>query len=421
MERVSRPTPLYTENRVKWPVRPLPEDVDTRTPKAEIDHRHAALEPHLDGAELDMTIIVTNPNLYYLTGSIQEGMLVLAPECPGPVYMVKRVVDRAHWESPLDDVRPAVSPRRLGETLGISKVRRLGLELDTVPHAWVERLRKGLGDGVELFDVSATLRAVRSAKTDWEVDRILEASDQIDHAMERARLVLTEGMSELELAAELERELRRQGMEGLVRMHRFGSEMHVGGVLSGLSATMPTWHQAVMGGGGLSPSLPHGASRRRVKRGEPIAVDLCGISHGYISDETRTFVLGKLSDEAAEVQAAAREILSAMEAELQVGAHCGAIWMAAEAMAEEEGVSEGFMGVGDTKMRFIGHGVGLELDELPVLADGITGHVPEGAVVAVEPKVVLPGLGVLGEENTYHVTSSNLRQLTMAPPGPIEV
>ncbi|NIP36584.1 MAG: M24 family metallopeptidase, partial [Thermoplasmata archaeon] len=268
---------------------------------------------------------------------------------------------------------------------------------------------------------SATLRAVRSAKSDWEVDRILEASDQIDHAMERARLVITEGMTELELAAELERELRRQGMEGLVRMHRFGSEMHVGGVLSGLSATMPTWHQAVMGGGGLSPSLPHGASRRKLQRREPIAVDLCGISRGYISDETRTFVLGKLPDEAAEVQVATQEILRAMEAELQVGAHCEAIWMAAEAMAEEEGVTEGFMGVGETKMRFIGHGVGLELDEHPVLADGISGHVPEGAVVAVEPKVVLPGYGVLGEENTYHVSSMGVRQLTMAPPGPIEV
>jgi Xaa-Pro dipeptidase len=397
------------------------DEVDTRTPRTEIDRRHATLSPHLEGAGLDLTIVVTNPNLYYLTGSIQEGMLVLSPQCPGPVYMVKRVVDRAHFESPMDDIRPAVSPRKLAETLGISKVKRIGLELDTVPHGWVERFRAGLGEEVELFNVSATIRAVRSAKSDWEVARIEEASDQIDHAMERTRLVLTEGMTELDLAAELERELRRQGMEGLVRMHRFGSEMHIGGVLSGLSATMPTWHQAVMGGAGLSPSLPHGASRRKIRAGEPVSVDLCGISRGYISDETRTFVLGGLSDEAAEVQAATQEILRAMEAELRPGAHSEAIWFAAEAMAEEEGVTEGFMGVADTKMRFIGHGVGLELDELPVLADGAQGQVPEGAVVAVEPKVVLPGYGVLGEENTYHVTATGVRQLTRAPPGPIVV
>ena len=82
---------------------------------------------------------------------------------------------------------------------------------------------------------------------------------------------------------------------------------------------------------------------------------------------------------------------------------------------------DGFMGVEKTKMRFIGHGVGLELDELPVLAEGIPGQVPEGAVVAIEPKVVLPGYGVLGEENTYHVSSEGVKQLTKAPPGPIEV
>jgi Xaa-Pro aminopeptidase len=152
-----------------------------------------------------------------------------------------------------------------------------------------------------------------------------------------------------------------------------------------------------------------------------VAIDLCGISGGYISDETRTFVVGRLKDEALEVQASTQEILRTIEAELAVGAHNEAIWMAAEAMAEEEGVTEGFMGVGETKMRFIGHGVGLELDELPVMAAGISGHVPDGAVVAIEPKVVLPGYGVLGEENTYHVTSGGVRQMTLSPPGPIEV
>jgi Xaa-Pro dipeptidase len=396
------------------------ELLDVRTPRSEIDRRHKALWPHLEAAGLDMAIVVSNPNLYYLTGSIQEGMVVLSPQCPGPVYMVRRVLDRARFESPLDEVRPMVGSKHLREALGVQRVNRLGLELSTVPHAWVERIRVSLGD-VELVDVTSVLRGVRSVKSEWEVARIQEASEQVDRAMERARSVLTEGMTELELASELEREMRHHGHEGLVRMHRFGSEMHVGGVLSGPSATIPTWHQAVMGGTGLSPSLPHGASRRRIQRNEPVAIDLCGISAGYISDETRTFVVGRLSEAATEVQTATQEILQAMEAELAVGAHNEAIWLAAEAMAEEEGVTEGFMGVGETKMRFIGHGVGLELDELPVMASGIPGRVPDGAVVAIEPKVVMPNYGVLGEENTYHVTASGVRQLTLSPPGPIEV
>jgi Xaa-Pro dipeptidase len=336
--------------------------------------------------------------------------------------MVRRVLERARYESALDDVRAAVSPKRLEGALGLSRVRSIGMELDSVPVAWAERVRTAFGGpDVELVDISHHMREARSVKSAWEVERIVEAAAQIDAAMERAREVIREGMTELELSAELEFAMRRTGHEGLVRMHRFNSEMHIGGVLSGPSATKPSWHQAVMGGGGLSPSLPHGASLRRLRRGEPIAVDLCGISHGYIADETRTFVIGSLSERLSEVQRATQEILGAVEAELRVGAHNEAVWVVAETMAEELGVLDGFMGVADTKMRFIGHGVGLELDEHPILADRVPGQLREGAVVAVEPKVVVPELGVLGEENTYHITSEGARQLTWAPPGPVEV
>jgi len=215
------------------------EILDIRTPRQEVERRHRKLWPHLESAGLDMTIVISNPNLYYLTGSIQEGMVVLSPHLKGPVYMVRRVLERARFESPLDDVRPMVGSKHLRDALGVQRVERLGIELSSVPHSWVERIKASLG-GVELFDVTPTLRGVRSVKSDWEVDRIQEASLQVDRAMERAREVLREGMTELELAAELEREMRHQGHEGLVRMHRYGSEMHVGGVLSGPSATIPT-------------------------------------------------------------------------------------------------------------------------------------------------------------------------------------
>jgi Xaa-Pro aminopeptidase len=397
-------------------------DGDSRTPGEELEWRHVRLSNLLEPLELDMTAISTNPNLYYVAGSIQEGMVLLCPELPEPVYLVKRVLERAQHESALSDIRPSVSPRKLREVLGLGNIKRVGMELDTIPHGWAERVRSGLGGSeVELVDISGVLRQTRAVKSAWEVDRITEAAAQVDGAMERATHVLSEGMTELELAAELEREMRMMGHEGLVRMHRFGSEMHVGGVLSGPSAALPTWHQAVMGGGGLSPALPHGASRRRIARGEPVAVDLCGISHGYLVDETRTFVVGSLTEEAADALRATQAILRAMEAILVPGASNEGLWDRAEELARSLGVIDGFMGIGSTKMRFIGHGVGLELDELPVLAHRMPGELPEGAVVALEPKVVLPGLGVLGEENTYYVKSDGPRVITRAPPGPIIV
>jgi Xaa-Pro aminopeptidase len=285
-----------------------------------------------------------------------------------------------------------------------------------------ERIRKGVGGAdVELVDVTGALRSVRSVKSGWEVNRITDAAMQLDAAMERAAEVLREGMTELELSAELERTMRLQGHEGVVRMHRFGSEMHVGGVLSGPSAEITSWHQAVMGGGGLSPSLPHGASRRKIARDEPIAIDLCGISKGYIADQTRTFVVGRLDEGAEEVLRGTQAILRAMEAALRPGVGCQAMWDKAEELAQGLGVMGTFMGTGTTQLRFIGHGVGLELDELPILADRIPGEVPDSAVVAIEPKVVVPGHGVLGEENTYYVREDGPRQITRAQPGPIVV
>jgi Xaa-Pro aminopeptidase len=272
-----------------------------------------------------------------------------------------------------------------------------------------------------LVDISDTVRRTRAVKSAWEVDRITEAAAQVDAGMERAAEVLREGMTELEVSAEVEHAMRSMGHEGVVRMHRFGSEMHIGGILSGVSATTPSWHQAVMGGGGLSPSLPHGASRKRIRRGEPVAIDVCGVSRGYIADETRTFVVGHLSDEAMDVQGATQAILRGLEAELRPGVGCQDMWKRAAELAEGLGVLETFMGAGTTQLRFIGHGVGVELDELPVLADRIPGVVPEGAVVALEPKVVLPGIGVMGEENTYYVKSGSPRVITRAPSGPIEV
>ncbi len=400
----------------------MPDDEPLLVPREELDRRHEALWRRLPDLGVDLVLVATNPNLYYFTGSMQEGLLALSPSLPGPVYLAKRVHERARRESALDDVRPAVSPKRLCEALGMCPVWRVGLELDSVPHAWAERLRNGLGgEGVGLVDVSTALREVRSVKSPWEVRMLEAAAAQSDAAMERVAEVLREGMTELELSKEIVATMRGLGWEGVVRMHRFGSEMFLGGVLSGPSATSPTFHQAVMGGRGLSPALPHGASRKRIRRGEPVAVDLCGVHAGYISDTTRTFSVGPLPEELRARQLAGQDILYGLERELRPGASLSGIWDLASRLAEELGVAEGFMGVGGEKMRFIGHGVGLELDELPVLADGFPGVLAEGATVAVEPKLVYPDVGVLGEENTYHITADGPRQLTLARKGPIEV
>jgi len=394
-------------------------------PRSELDRRHGALHRRLDELRLDMTLVATNVNLYYLAGSMQEGMLALSGALPGPVYLARRAIDRARHESALDDVRASVGPAKLAGALGLGAVRRLGLELDAVPYAWVDRLVRGLEASTdarpELVDVSHTIREVRSVKSAWEVRMVEEAARQSDAAMERVPEVLEEGMTELELSVEVASTMRQLGWEGITRMHRFGSEMFLGGVLSGPSSVRTTNFQAVIGGFGLSPAVSHGASRRRIGRGEPVTVDICGSHGGYLTDCTRTFSVGPLPDDLRSAQSAGEKLLHALEREVRPGMPGSAVWERASSLAVDLGISEGFMGVGEGRMRFIGHGVGLELDELPVLAQGMEGILPEGAVIALEPKLVRPGVGVLGEENTYHVTSEGLRLLTKARRGLVEV
>lgn len=398
-----------------------------RVPGPELDLRHGALGPRLWALELDLALIGTNPNLYYLTGSMQEGMVALSEGLAHPVYLARRTYDRARYESALEDVRAAVSPSKLCDALGVGPVDRLGLELDALPYGWVERVRAGLvkasqgGTGPELVDISPVLREARSVKSAWEVGMVEAAAKQSDAAMGRVPEVLREGMTELELSTEVEATMRGLGWEGITRMHRFGSEMFMGGVLSGPSGARSTNFQAVIGGWGLSPAVPHGATRRRIRRGEPVTVDICGSHAGYLTDETRTFSVGPLPEPLREAQSAGEELLRTLEREVRPGMQLAKVWERARALSQDLGVSEGFMGVGDDRMRFIGHGVGLELDELPVLAEGMLGVLPEGAVVALEPKLVHPGKGVLGEENTYHVTADGLRILTRARRGLVEV
>jgi Xaa-Pro aminopeptidase len=86
-------------------------------------------------------------------------------------------------------------------------------------------------------------------------------------------------------------------------------------------------------------------------------------------------------------------------------------------LAAAAGYEDHFMGCGATRIRFVGHGVGLELDEYPFLAKGQEMALAENMVVALEPKLIFPGKGVVGIENTFVVTANGLEPLTRFPDG----
>jgi Xaa-Pro dipeptidase len=387
-------------------------------PRKEIERRVAAFQAALRAAGLDGALVVQDVDLYYLAGTAQSAHL-LVPADGEPGLYVRKTFERAREESPLERVEPLRSLRELPAALAACGLEggRLGLELDVLPAATYLGYGRRL-EGFELADCSAALRSVRAVKSDWELAHIRAAAEMLSHVAEWMARHARPGMTEMELAAELERELRLAGHQGVIHFRGFNQELFYGSVLAGPSGAVPGATETPIVGPGPNIAVSKGASRRPIERGEPILVDLAGAWEGYLADQTRTFSLGPLDRRFGEAYGAAREILAGVASEAAPGVAGAALYDRAVELA---GDREGFMGMGDERVSFVGHGFGLEIDELPLLARGWDEPLAAGMVFALEPKFLFPAEGAVGIENSYLVTEDGAEPLTTAPEELVEL
>jgi Xaa-Pro aminopeptidase len=224
------------------------------------------------------------------------------------------------------------------------------------------------------------------------------------------------GMRELDLSAEVEYRLRKAGNEGSPRTRGFNSHFFIGLAVAGEGAAVPGAFDGPVVGGGLSAANPGGASERPIRPGDPILVDFTSVHGGYVTDMSRIVVIGPLAPELERAYEVARAIQDELAASLRPGLPAADLWERAKEMAERAGLGDRFMGPPGDQARFVGHGVGLELDELPVLAPGFKAPLREHQVIALEPKFVFPGQGAVGVENTYAVTARGGDKLTSFVP-----
>ncbi|MFA4965559.1 MAG: Xaa-Pro peptidase family protein [Thermoleophilia bacterium] len=394
---------------------PLVEPRATLVPAEETGARLRGLQAVLAGAGLDAAVIVQNADLYYYSGTIQASYLYV-PVAGEATLFVRKLAARARLESPLEAVVELAGLRELPGQIGArygAPPRRVGLELDVLPVAHFRRLEK-LFPEAAFTDLGRDIVRQRAVKSPWEVERIRAAAGI---AVEVDRLIpglLREGLSEAEFAGLVEAEARRLGHEGIIRMRGFNQEMFYGQLLSGVSGWAASYLDTPLAGTGLSPAVGQGVSYKPIRRGEQVVFDFVPVREGYIADFTRIFSLGEPVPALRRAYAAALRIQADVAAAARPGVSCRALYELALAGAADEGLAESFMGHGAAQVRFIGHGVGLELDELPVLA-GSDLELAEGMVFALEPKFVLPGLGAIGIENTWLVTAAGLTVLTEAP------
>jgi Xaa-Pro aminopeptidase len=297
---------------------------------------------------------------------------------------------------------------------GLELPKILGLELDVLPVNLYFQYQK-IFPAAELTDVSSEIRLIRAVKSNYEVDCIRQAARGSDLVCARVSEILEEGQTELALAGELESYARSLGHQGIVRMRLWGSELFYGHLLSGADAAVPSYLASPTGGKGPSRLTGQGAGFRKIQKNEPVLVDYVFALNGYLSDHARIFCLGELPDDLLAGHEAMLEIQERVKDQARPGVASGDIYELMVSGAEEKGYGEWFMGVGERRIRFTGHGVGLELDEFPFLAKGQNLKLEENMIIALEPKLIIPGKGVVGIENTHLVTESGLVPLTQSP------
>ena len=373
----------------------------------ESQRRLLKVRSQMDKSGIAAVLICDNANLYYLTGRVFAGY-VWIPLKGEPVYFVKRPV-----EMDGDNVVSIRKPEQLPASTGIIPPEVLGLELDTVPYSMVTRLRS-LFPEARVADASAVMRQARAVKTDEEVRLIGESAMHQDHVYSLVPSYFREGMRDFELQVEIERASRLDGCLGLFRVSGPSMELFMGNVLAGDNADEPSPYDFAMGGAGMDPSLPVGCNGSIIKSGTTVMVDVNGNYTGYMSDMTRTYYLGEIAQLARKAHQLSIDICRRLEREGTPGAEARSLYQIAEDMVAEAGLHEYFMGHRQ-KAGFIGHGVGIEINELPVIAPRSRDLLQVGNVIALEPKFVIPGTGAVGIENTYVVTPDGLRRLTDAP------
>jgi Xaa-Pro aminopeptidase len=270
-----------------------------------------------------------------------------------------------------------------------------------------------------MVDASTLFRRVRAIKSHYEVGLIRKAASVADAALKAAADNLREGIREVELAALVEGAARVAGHSGAIRIRAYGQEMHMGQLLAGSSGGLPSFMNSPTGGTGTGPWSPVGAGTRQIGRGEPVFLDYTGEWGGYIADQTRMLSIGKLNDFWLDAFAAMRDVQERLIRTVRPGITSGDFYDMALQFATEAGYADSFMGPPDEqspgqRVPFVGHGVGLELDEWPPLQRGTDARLEAGMVLAVEPKVIYADRGAIGIEDTYLLTPGGLEALTFS-------
>jgi Xaa-Pro dipeptidase len=392
-----------------------------KVPLSELEDRMKRFRARMDTARpgWKLTAIVGKISLYYFTGTMQDGLLLI-PEGGEAVFWVRQSFERAENESLFPDIRRMSSYRDVAEGMG-RLPSAVYLEADLMTLAQLQRLQKYL-PFTDLKAVDEQVAAVRAVKSPYELALVEHAGKIHRHVLEDCVPgMLREGICEVSLTSDLYSLMVHEGHQGIIRFGMF-NEMLLGQIGFGISSIYPTCVNTPGGIFGMHPSTPMmGSPDRILRNGDLVVIDIgCGF-HGYQTDKTLSYMFGRsIPEEAVQEHYRCVDIQDQLAAMLKPGAIPSEIYRTVMADLEPAFLTN-FMGFGKHRVKFLGHGIGLWIDETPVIAEGFDEPLQEGMVFALEPKKGIKGVGLVGIENTFIVTKAGGRCITGESRGLVQV
>ena len=350
----------------------------------------------------DGCLLTVDVNLYYTTGRIYSGYFYLPAE-GAPWFFVKRPNGLAG-----DHVEYIRKPEQMAELFafyGLEMPEKLLLEADELTYNDYIRLQKIFGNA------TAMMRELRRIKTPYEIEMFRISAER--HAKTYAEIpeCFRPGMTDLEFQYEIEKRMRKNGSIGLFRAFGANMDIFMGSILAGENAEVPSPFDFALGGSGIDASCPLGANGTPLKEGTAIMVDMAGNYTAYMTDMTRVFSVGHLTELAYRAHQTALLIESEIENIARPGTPCAELYEIAAKITESQRLGAYFMGT-KQQAKFVGHGIGIQINELPVLTPRSKDMLEPNMVFALEPKYVIPGIGAVGIENSFLVTETGLEKIT---------
>lgn len=393
-----------------------------KTPLTELENRMQQVKNNMDtfNPDWELAVIFSKINLYYLTGTMQDGILFI-PRDEEPIFWVRRSYERALEESLFTNIKPMSSFRDAASSFTVLP-DTVYLETEILPLALYQRFHKHF-PFKNFKSMDKSVNSARMIKSEYELSCMRRAGEIQRHVLEDlVPDMLKVGMSEMDLAGEVFQVMVSEGHDGVTRFGMFETEIVLGQLGFGESSIYPSYFNGPGGNYGLSPAVPTLGSRdRKLGKGDLVFLDVGCSFEGYNTDKTMTYMFGdSLPEYAVEIHNECVALQDSMVSMLKPGVTPSYIYNSIMDNLSDDFLVN-FMGYGNRRVNFLGHGIGLLIDEQPVIAKGFDDPLVDGMVFALEPKKGVKDVGMVGIENTFIVTPNGGVSITGNNPGLIPV